>query len=102
MSTLVFLLQNRHVEEPIKSSQYLIGATGQSTSMLDWHPWEPLPRFELILLYKDGDIRAWLLANPGKDPLNLLVQEKRQVTDEGRAETLVPVSGSHQSFDHNM
>jgi len=39
-------------------------------------------------LYKDGDIRTWLLANLGKDPLDLLVLETRQGTDEGQAATL--------------
>jgi len=102
ISTLVFVLQNQHVEEPIKSLRYLIGVTGHGTSMLPPHVSQPLPRSKLIFLYKDRDIRSWLLANPGNDPLNLLVLETRQGTDEGRAETLAPGSGRHQSFDPNV
>jgi len=97
--TLVIVLQNQHVEEPIRSPRYLIGATGHGASMLRRRPSEPLPLSELIFLYKDADVRAWLLANPGKDPLDLLVLEKRQRSNQGRAETPEPVSGRHPFFD---
>jgi len=70
--------------------------------MLGRRPSEPLPLSELLFLYKDRDIRAWLLANLGKDPLNLLVLETRQGTDQGQAETPVHVSGRHQFFDRNI
>jgi len=50
-------------------------------------------------LYTDVDICAWLLANQGKDPLDLIVLEKHQGTDEGRAKRPAPVSGHHQ-FSH--
>jgi len=43
--------------------------------MLRRCPFELLLLFALIFLYKDGDIRAWLLVNPGKDPLDFLVLE---------------------------
>ena len=67
--------------------------------MLRWRPCEPLPLSELIFLYKDADVRAWLLANPGKDPLDLLILEKCQCSNLGRAETPEPVSGRHPFFD---
>jgi len=44
--------------------------------MLHQDPSEPLLLYKLIFLYKDGDIHAWLLANAGKDTLDLLVLEK--------------------------
>jgi len=65
-------------------------------------PSQALPLSELIFLYKDRDIRAWLLANSGKDPLKLLVLETRQGTDEGQAETQAPVSSHYEFFDPNV
>ena len=60
----------------------------------------PLPPLEeLIFLYTDDDIRVWLLANPGKDPLDLLVLESRQDQGGGRDETPAPASGGHPFFD---
>jgi len=41
---------------------------------------------------------VWLLANPGKDPLDLLVLESHQVQGEGRDETPAPASGGHPFF----
>jgi len=42
---------------------------------------------------------VWLLANPGKDPLDLLVRESRQDQGEGRDETPAQASGGHPFFD---
>ena len=53
-------------------------------------------------MYKDGDIRAWLLPNPGSDPLDLLVLATRQGTNKFLAETPGPVSGRHQFLDPNV
>jgi len=47
---------------------------------------DPLPLSELIFLYTDDDIHVWLRANPGKDPLNLLVLESRKDQGEGQDE----------------
>jgi len=58
-----------------------------------------LPLSELIFLYTDDDIRVWLLANPGKDPLDLLVLESRQDQGEGRDETPAAASGGHPFCD---
>ena len=41
----------------------------------------------------------WLLANPGKDPLDLLVLESHQDQGEGRDETPGPPYGGHSFFD---
>jgi len=87
------------VEDPIQYPRYLIGATGQGTSALPRRPSDPHPLSELIFLYTDDDIQVWLLANPGKDPLDLLVLESRQDQGEGRDETPVPASGGYPFFD---
>ena len=54
---------------------------------------------EIIFLYTDDDIRVWLHANPGKDPLDLRVLELHQDQGEGRDETPAPVSSGHPFFD---
>jgi len=59
----------------------------------------PLPLSELLFLYTDDDIQVLLLANPGKDPLDLLVLESRQDQGEGRDETLAPAFSGHLFFD---
>jgi len=42
---------------------------------------------------------VWLLANPGKDPLDLLVLVSRQDEGEGRDERPAPASGGHPFFN---
>ena len=95
------MLQNKHVDELIESPQYVIGVTGHSTSRLDRRPSEPLPLSEL-LLYEDGDIRAWLLTNPGKDSVNYVVLKTRQGTEVVRAGTPTPVCCRHEFCNPNV
>jgi hypothetical protein len=99
LKCLLGVLKRQHVEDPIQYPRYLIGATGLGASALRRQPSEPLPLSELIFLYNDEDIRVWLLANPGKDPLDLLVLEARQDQGEDRPETPTPASGGHPFFD---
>jgi len=49
--------------------------------------------------YIDYDMLVWLLANPRKDPLDLLVLESCQDQGEGRDKTPAPASGGHPFFD---
>jgi len=42
---------------------------------------------------------VWLLANPGKDPVDLLVLESRQDQAEGGDETPAPASSGQPFFD---
>ena len=93
------MLKRQHVEDPIQYPRYLIRTSGQGASALRRRRSDPLPLSELISLYTDDDIRVWLLANPGKDPLDLLVLESRQDQGEGRDETPAPPSGGHPLFD---
>jgi len=78
LQSLLGVLKRQHVENPIQYPRYLIGATRQGASALRRRPSDPLPLSEFIFLYPDDDIRVWRLANPGKDPLDLLVLESRQ------------------------
>jgi len=99
LQSVLGVLKRQHVEDPIQYPRYLIGASGQRASPLRRRPSDPVPHSELIFLYTDDAIRVWLLANPGKDPLDLLVLESRQDHGEGRDETPAPVSGGHPFFD---
>jgi len=83
LQSLLGVLKRQLVEDPIKYPQQLIGATGQGASPLRRQPSDPLPLSELIFLYTDDDIGVWLLANPGKDALDLVVLESRQDPGEG-------------------
>jgi hypothetical protein len=56
----------------------------------------------MIFLNRDGDIRAWLLANIGKAPLDLLVLESRPDLGEGEAETPEPAAGRYPFFDRQV
>lgn len=102
MKTLLRVLQRQHVEEAIGYPRYLIGATGQGATSLRQKPSDPLPLSELIFLYRDDDIQAWLLANPGKDPLDLLVLESRQEQGRNRDETPAPASGRYPFFNRKV
>ena len=93
MKPLLRVLQRQHVEETIGYPRYLIEATGQRATSLRLQPSDSLSRSELIFLYRDDDIQAWLLANPGKDPLDLLFLESRQEQGRNRDETPTPASG---------
>jgi len=99
LQSLLGVLKRQHVEDPIHYHRHLIGATGQGASALRGRPSDPLPLSELISLYTDDDIRVWLLANPSKDPLDLLVLESREDQGEGRDATPAPASGGHPFFD---
>jgi len=81
LQSLLGVLKRQHVEDPIQYPRYLIGATGQGAIGLRRRPSDPLPLSELIFLYTDNDIRVWLLAKPGKDPLDLLILDSRH--DQG-------------------
>jgi hypothetical protein len=99
LKCLLGVLKCQHVDDSIQYRRYLMGATGLGASAFRREPAIPLPLAELIFLYNDEDIWVWLLANPGKDPLNLLVLEAHQDQAEEREETPTPASGGHPFFD---
>jgi len=87
LQSLLGVLKQQHVEDPFQYPRYLFGAKRQGACAIRRGPSESLHLLELIFLYTDNDIRVWLLANSGKDPLDLLVRESRQDQGEGRDET---------------
>ena len=72
---LVRILRGQDVEDEIRCPRHLIGVTGAGAASLPQDPENPVPLRQLIFLNRDDDIRAWLLANSGLDPLNLIVLE---------------------------
>jgi len=67
------VVRGQDVEEEINCPRYLISATGEGATKLRQDPENPRPMRQLIFLNRDDDIGAWLLANNGHDPLDLMV-----------------------------
>lgn len=96
---LLGVVRGQRVEEEIRYPRYLIGATGEGAAKLRQAPEEPLPLRQLIFLNRDDDIRAWLLANDGRDPLDLMVLESRPDQGEDGHQTPEPANGRYPFFD---
>jgi len=96
------VVRGQDVEDEINSHRYLIGATGECATRLRQDPEEPLPLRQLIFLNTDDDIRAWLLANNGHDPLDLLVLEPRPEDGDDLDETPEPPNGRYPFFDRDV
>jgi len=99
---LLWVVRGQDVEDEINSPRYLIGATGEGATRLRQDPEEPLPLRQLIFLNRDDDIRAWLLANKGHDPLDLLVLESRPEDGDDLDETPEPPNGRYAFFDRDV
>jgi len=99
---LLRVVRGQDVEEEINNPRYLISATGEGATRLRQDPEEPLPLRQLIFLNRDDDIRAWLLANNGHDPLDLLVLESRPEDGDDVDETPEPANGRYPFFDHDV
>jgi len=87
MKNLVAVVRGQRLEEEIGCPRYLIGATGEGAVRLSQEPEQGLPLGQLILLHSNNDILAWVLANHGQDPRDLLFVESRRKTREDRAQT---------------
>ena len=98
---LLGVLKRQQIEQAIRYPRYIIGVTGQGASSLRRRPLDPLPLSELIFLYKEDNIRAWLLANPGNDPLDLLVLEACLGQDDCDM-TPEPASGRYPFLDPQL
>ena len=96
------MIKAQRAEEAILCPQYLIGATREGSNALSVDPTAPLPLRDLIFLHKDDDLRAWLLANDGKHPLDLMVLELRLEEAGDDRSTPEPVWGRHPFFDRNV
>lgn len=99
---LLRVVRGQDVEEEINCPRYLIGATGEGATRLRQDPEDPLPLRQLIFLNRDDDIRAWLLANNGHDPLDLLVIESRPEDGDDLDETPEPPNGRYPFFDRDV
>jgi len=102
MKNLVRVVRGQCVEEEIGCPRYLIGATGEGAVRLRQQPEKPLPLRHLIFLYSNNDILAWLLANNGQDPLDLLVGQSRRKNTEDRAQTAEPAKGRYPILNRNV
>jgi len=102
MKNLVGVGRAQRVEEEIGCPRYLIGATGEGAVRLRQEPEKRLPLRQLIFLHSNNDILAWLLANHGQDPLNLLVVESRRKNREDRAQTPEPAKGRYPFLNRNV
>jgi len=92
---LLRVVRGQDIEEEINSLRYLIGATGEGTTRLRQDPQDPLPLRQIIFLNQDNDMRGWLLANNGYDPLDLLVLESRSEDGDELDETPEPHNGGY-------
>lgn len=95
MQNLLGAIKVQRVERAIETPRYLIGATADGSCALRLEPATPLPLRELIFLNRDDDIRAWLLANDGKQPLDLMVLEPRSDRGHDGSPTPEPADGRY-------
>ena len=102
MQKLLGVIKAQRVEQAIETPRYLIGATGDSSCALRLSPAAPLPLRDLIFLNEDDDIRAWLLANDGRHPLDLMVLESRPDLREDGTPTPEPADGRYRYFDRKV
>ena len=102
MKDLLGVVTGQGVEEDIRYPRYLIGATGEGALRLRQEPEKPLPLRQLIFLHTNNDILAWLLANHGQDPLDLLVVRSRHDNGEDEAQTPEPANGRYPCLNHKV
>ena len=102
MQKLLGVIKAQHVEQAIESPRYLISTTGDGSCALRLSPAAPLPLRDLIFLNEDDDIRAWLLANDGRHPLDLMVLESRPDLREESTPTPEPANGIYRYFDYKV
>jgi len=102
IKSLLGVINAQRAEEAILCPQYLIGATRAGSNALCLDPTARLPLPDLIFLHKDDDLRAWLLPNDGKHPLDLMVLESRLEEAGDDRSMPEPVGGRHRFFDRNV
>ena len=96
------VIKGQHAEEAILCPRYLISATREGSHTLSVHPRGPLPLRALIFLHKDDDLRAWLLANDGQHPLDLMVMESCNEEAGAERSTWECVGADSYLFDRNL
>ena len=102
MQKLLGVVKAQRVEQAIETPRYLMGATRDGSCAIRLSPAAPLPLRDPIFLHKDDDIRAWLLANDGRHPLDLMVLGSRPDLREDGTPTPEPADGRYWYFDHKI
>jgi len=102
IKNLLRVIKAQGADEPILCPRYLMGATREGNNALSLDPTAPLPLQDLIFLHKDDDLRAWLLANDGKHPLDLMVLESRLEEAGNDRSTVEPIGSRHLFFDRTV
>ena len=102
MQKLLGVVKSQRVEQAIETPRYLIGATGDGSCPLRPSPAAPLPLRDLIFLNEDNVIRAWLLANDGRHPLDLMVLESGPDRREAGTPTPEPAHSRYRYFDRKI
>ena len=102
MQKLLGVVKAQRVEQAIEIPRYLIGATGDASCSLRLSPASPLPLRDLIFLNEDDDIRARLLANDGRHPLDLMVLESRPNLREDGTPTPESADSRYRYFDRKI
>jgi len=102
MKNLVGVVRGQRVEEEIGCPRYLIGAHGEGAVRLRQEPEKRLRLRHHIFLHSNNDILAWLLANHGQYPLDLLVVESCRMNREDRAQTPEPAKGRYPFLNRNI
>jgi len=93
------VVRAQDISEEINCPRYLIGATGGGATKLRQDTEYPLPLHQLIFLNRDDDIHAWLLANNGHNPLDLMVLESHPEDGDDLDETPEPPNWRYPFFD---
>ena len=99
---LLGVIKAELVEQATETPRYLIGTTGNASCALRLSPTAPLPLRDLFFLNEDDDIRAWLLANDDRHPLDLRVLESRPDLREEGTPTPEPADRRYQYFDRKI
>ena len=78
--------------------RHLVGATRYGSLLLLDSPEDPLPLYEIIVLYNDTQIRIWWGQFPATEPMDLLFQRDR--TGESEPGTLAPLIYDYAGRDN--
>ena len=99
MHKLLGVVKAQHVEQGVETPRYLISTTGDGSCTLRLKPAAPPPLQVLIFLNEGDDIRAWLLVNDGRHPLDLMILESRTDWREDSTPMPEPADGRYRYFD---
>jgi len=96
IKSLLRVIKTQRAEEAILCARYLIRATREGSNPLSLDTTAPRPLCDFIVPHKDDDLRAWLLANDSKHPLDLMVLKSRHEEAGDDRATPEPVGGRHR------